>query len=74
MKKLSSANRFYISGSTSGFGYCLFAIGAWQKRALFYLGGIALMVLGTALFKHFKDDEKSRKDEKPNNDIKDGTD
>jgi len=61
MKALIQKHRIYIFGLISGFGFGVFFIEAFRskKNPLFYLGGLSLIVLGSALYQQCKRNEKS---------------
>ena len=53
-------HRFYSFGLLAGFGFGIFTFEAFQrpKNPLVYLGGLGLSVLGSTLYRSFRDDQK----------------
>jgi hypothetical protein len=65
MKNLIQRGRlFFATGFISGLGFGLFAVEAFrpEKRPFFYLGAIALTLVGTILFRHLRKSETSSPD------------
>lgn len=66
MKKLIQRGPlFFATGFISGVGFGLFAVEAFrpEKRPSFYLGAIALALIGAILFRHFRKSETSLPDD-----------
>jgi len=53
-------HRLYLFGLLSGFGFGLFTVEAFrhEKNPLLYIGGLSLIVLGSILYRCFKDDSQ----------------
>jgi hypothetical protein len=53
-------HRFYLVGVLAGFGWGIFTFEVFQqpKNPLVYLGGLGLSVLGSTLYRSFRDDQK----------------
>jgi len=53
-------HRFYSFGLLAGFGFGIFTFEVFQqpKNPLVYLGGLGLSVLGSTLYRSFRDDQK----------------
>jgi hypothetical protein len=57
---------FFVTGVISGLGLGLFVVEVFrqQKRPAFYLGSIALTMIGTILYRHFSKSETSLPDQR----------
>jgi hypothetical protein len=60
MKHLIQKHRVYICGFISGCGLGVLSVEAFRsnKNPLYYLGGLSLMALGSALYHQSKTSEK----------------